>query len=73
MYVIFLEKPNDIIKCLFYRRMKYEVLNQLPAKMRQIVVLDPSSVKISKQLKATEKAFVASKGKVSLILISLLF
>ena len=44
--------------------MKYEVLDQLPAKMRQIVVLDPSTVKISKQLKATEKAFVASKGKV---------
>ena len=53
--------------------MKYEVLDQLPAKMRQIVVLDPSAVKISKQLKATEKAFVASKGKVSVFYFSYFF
>ena len=37
------------------RRLKKDVITQLPAKLRQMVVLDPSSVKVSKVMKTSHK------------------
>eukprot|EP00111_Clytia_hemisphaerica_P004114 TCONS_00011758-protein len=56
------DELNAILKStVMLRRMKYEVLDQLPSKIRQILILDPSFIKISKQFKTLEKAFVASR------------
>ncbi|XP_033761887.1 SWI/SNF-related matrix-associated actin-dependent regulator of chromatin subfamily A-like protein 1 [Pecten maximus] len=41
---------------IMIRRLKKEVLTQLPDKMRQMVVLDPSSIKINKEMKTDCKA-----------------
>ncbi|OWF39059.1 SWI/SNF-related matrix-associated actin-dependent regulator of chromatin subfamily A-like protein 1 [Mizuhopecten yessoensis] len=41
---------------IMIRRLKKEVLTQLPAKTRQMVVLDPSSIKINKDMKTDCKA-----------------
>ncbi|XP_064613753.1 SWI/SNF-related matrix-associated actin-dependent regulator of chromatin subfamily A-like protein 1 [Liolophura sinensis] len=38
---------------LMIRRLKKEVLSQLPSKLRKMVLLDPSSIKISKEMKRT--------------------
>ncbi|XP_060081169.1 SWI/SNF-related matrix-associated actin-dependent regulator of chromatin subfamily A-like protein 1 isoform X2 [Ylistrum balloti] len=41
---------------IMIRRLKKDVLKQLPAKMRQMVVLDPNSIKINKEMKTDCKA-----------------
>lgn len=41
---------------IMIRRLKKDVLKQLPDKMRQMVVLDPSSIKINKEMKTDCKA-----------------
>jgi len=38
-----------------YRRLKKDVLEQLPDKTRQMVVLEPAAVKISKNMKTSHK------------------
>ena len=45
------------------RRLKQDVLDQLPSKVRQMVILDPGSVKIGREMKNSHK-FV-HKAKVS--------
>ena len=49
-----LKTEGNIIICI-YRRLKREVLDQLPSKVRQMVVLDPSSVKVGRDMKISHK------------------
>ncbi|XP_065666233.1 SWI/SNF-related matrix-associated actin-dependent regulator of chromatin subfamily A-like protein 1 isoform X4 [Hydra vulgaris] len=48
---------------IMIRRMKSEVLNQLPEKQRQIIILDPSFVECSKKLQSSCQYFVTSQKK----------
>nr|XP_047136189.1 SWI/SNF-related matrix-associated actin-dependent regulator of chromatin subfamily A-like protein 1 [Hydra vulgaris] len=48
---------------IMIRRMKSEVLNQLPEKQRQIIILDPSFVECSKKLQNSCQYFVTSQKK----------
>ena len=45
------------------RRLKKDVLSQLPSKNRQMVILDPGSVKITKNIKASHKMVDRMKGQ----------
>ena len=48
---------------IMIRRLKTEVLQELPDKQRQLVILDPSMVKVSKDLKSQAQAFVSASKR----------
>ncbi|KAK2157020.1 hypothetical protein LSH36_200g01004 [Paralvinella palmiformis] len=47
---------------IMIRRLKQDVLDELPSKIRQMVVLDPSSVKIGREMKISHKFIDKAKG-----------
>jgi len=53
------------------RRLKKEVLTELPDKIRQLILLDPSSIKVSRELKTASKVMTSADLKVCLCLIGL--
>ena len=40
---------------VFFRRLKKNVLSELPSKTREVVILDPGAVKINKNMKTSHK------------------
>ena len=53
------------------RRLKKDVLSELPDKVRQMVLLDPRSIKVDKDLKNASKIIGSAKLKVSIHFINL--
>ena len=49
---------------IMIRRLKHDVIKQLPPKQRQMVVLDPSSIKTNKSMTSSHR--LVEKAKVSL-------
>lgn len=47
---------------IMIRRLKRDVLDQLPSKIRQMVILDPSSVKVGRDMKNSHKFVDKAKG-----------
>ena len=47
-----------------YRRLKKDVLKELPDKVRQMVLLEPRSIKVDKDLKNASKVMNSGKLKV---------
>lgn len=52
-----------MLRCRTCRRMKKDVLRQLPSKVRTMIVLDPGSVSVNKTMKASHN--LVDKMKVS--------
>ena len=53
------------------RRLKKDVLSELPDKVRQMVLLDPRSIKVDKDLKNASKIIGSAKLKVRIHLFNL--
>ncbi|XP_052808789.1 SWI/SNF-related matrix-associated actin-dependent regulator of chromatin subfamily A-like protein 1 isoform X2 [Mya arenaria] len=48
---------------IMIRRLKKEVLTELPDKIRQMILLDPSSIRVSKELKTASKVMTSANLK----------